>query len=320
MPILGELRRHSFDVCLDNLMLTDESLATTELMAFRDYGGSGFVDCTVSGMGRDANALLNISNATGVHIVAGTGLYVESFHPAWVRKASVDDITKLFIQEITEGIEGTNIRAGIIGEIGTSGVRKGAPKAEKEGDYTEEEEKVLHAAAKASIATGAAISLHLDRRGYGGKSVVSMLLELGVPPTRIVAGHMDLCEDIAYDCAVAELGVFVQYDGFGREYYMDNVGVSYPKDDTRIRRVMEMLEKGYRNQLLLSLDICTKIDLKSYGGYGYGHLLRTIAPLLRAEGVSENDLDRMLIENPKRLLALDHDVLSDAGAELGANG
>ena len=304
MDLLGTLRRHPLDICRDNVLLDDAELAVAELELYAAKGGKTVVDCTVIGMGRNPTLLRYISEITGLHVIAGTGLYVDSFHPEWVQRASIDETAERFISDITVGIDGTDIRAGIIGEIGTSGVDQGSRKSEKVGHYTDGEEKALKAAAQAAIETGVAVSLHIDRRAHGAEHVIEVLLSEGLPPHRVVAGHMDICEDIEYDIRVAELGVFVQYDGFGREYYSDNVGVSYPKDVDRIGRVAAMIERGYVNQLTLSEDVSLKMDLVQFGGMGYAHLLKTIVPIFDEIGISRRDVNAMLIDNPKEILTV----------------
>src|SRR5581483_4889428 len=140
----------------------------------------------VLGIGRDPHGLRRVSRATGVHIIAGTGLYVESAHPDWVRDTSEQELADLFIHDLTVGFDDTGIRAGIIGEIGTSGVAKGAAKTAKNGHVTPEEEKVLRAAARASLATGAAVTIHTDRRAHGALHIVDVVEGVGLSPGRLI--------------------------------------------------------------------------------------------------------------------------------------
>jgi phosphotriesterase-related protein len=302
LSVLSRLRRRPMGVTRDNLLLSDPDVAVRELRRFTEVGGSALVDCTVIGLGRDADRLAAISRVAGVHIVQGTGIYVEHTHPAWVDDLAVDDIASIFVRDLLEGIGDTGVRAGIIGEIGTSGLRRGA--SERDGHMTPAEEKVLRAAGRASVRTGAAVSVHLDPRGEGALAVIDVLEEEGVAPERMVMDHMDARPDLAYHTAVAARGVFVEYDHFGREYFAGHMGLSYPSDARRMELLCAMLERGFRDQLLLSQDVCMKIDLESYGGVGYGHLLRELVPILRRSGVVDADLDSMLVENPRRVLTI----------------
>jgi phosphotriesterase-related protein len=290
-----------FSLTLDNVRLDDEALAAEEIGAFAAAGGSAVVDCTLEGIGRDPLALRRLSQATGLHMVQGTGFYVELAHPPRVADLTVDELAAHFVGELTDGIGDTGIRAGIIGEIGTSGVDPAS--RQKCGDMTPAEEKVLRAAGAASVETGAAVTVHLDPRGTGAYHVIDVLTSEGVAPERMIMDHMDANPDLEYHLRVADLGVFVEYDHFGREYYAGHMGRAYTKDARRLELVHELVERGFAGQLLLSQDVCAKIDLHRHGGNGYDHVLRRIVPRLSAGGVEDDTLHAMLVDNPRRALA-----------------
>ena len=165
MPMLRLLRRWPFSLCRDNVILNDEDLAVAELRLFEQEGGATLVDTTARGVGPDPSAMRRISRATGVTIVQGTGIYVEAAHPPWVASQSVEQLAELLISDVRDGIGDTGVCAGLIGEIGTSGVDPVT--RQKTGDITAAEEKVVRAAALASVETGAAVCVHLDPRGQG---------------------------------------------------------------------------------------------------------------------------------------------------------
>lgn len=290
-----------FSLTLDNVRLDDEALAEEEIGTFVAAGGSALVDCTLEGIGRDPVALRRLSQATGLHMVQGTGFYIELAHPPWIAERTVDELAAHFVGELTDGIGDTGVRAGIIGEIGTSGIDPGS--REKRGDITPAEEKVLRAAGIASVETGAAVTVHLDPRGPGAYRVVEVLAREGVAPERMIMDHMDANPDLEYHLRVADLGVFVEYDHFGREYYAGHMRRPYTKDARRVELVHELVERGYAGQLLLSQDVCAKIDLHRHGGKGYDHVLRRIVPTLRAGGVEEETIHALLVDNPRRALA-----------------
>jgi phosphotriesterase-related protein len=300
ISLLSRLRRRPLGVTRDNLLLSEAGVAVGELRRFATAGGSALVDCTVTGLGRDVGRLAQIARETGLHIVQGTGFYVERTHPEWLEHADHGAIAESMVRDLVAGIDGTDVRAGIIGEIGTSGCRRGA--AVREGDMTPAEEKVLRAAGRASVRTGAAVTVHLDPRGDGAHRAIDVLTEEGVAPNRIVMGHMDARPDLAYHSAVAQRGVYVELDHFGREYYAGHMERPYPSDAQRIELLCALLEGGYRDQLLVSQDVCMKIDLEAYGGVGYAHFLRELVPILRGAGVSERDLDALLVDNPRQVL------------------
>ncbi len=302
ISFLWLLRRRPMGLCRDNAVLSDEAVAIRELEHFTREGGKTLVDCTMPGIGRDPRALKRVARATGLNIVQGTGAYVELAHPGWVESESVDELAARFASEVTDGIGDTGVRAGIIGEIGTSGVARGS--RTKRGDFTPAEEKVLRAAGRASVATGAAVSVHLDPRGQGAFAVCDVLTAEGVSPDRIVMCHMDAHPDLEYHLAIAEKGVYVEYDHFGREYYAAHMNRAYTSDTRRIELLAAMLEAGHESRLLLSQDVCLKIDLRAYGGVGYAHIVGELLPDFRRAGVTERQLQLMLTENPRRVLSL----------------
>jgi phosphotriesterase-related protein len=303
-PELVELvRRFPFSLTVDNGRLEDEALAAEEAGALADAGGSALVDCTMDGIGRDPVAVARLSQATGLHVVQGTGYYIELSHPDHVAAASADELAAHFVRELAEGIGETGIRAGIIGEIGTSGIDRAT--RVKSGDVTPAEEKVLRAAGAASIETGAAVTVHLDPRGDGADRVIDVLEAEGVAPERMIMDHLDARPDLDYHLRIADRGVFVEYDHFGREYFAPHMGEGkrYTQDSRRIELLVELVERGHTAQLLVSQDVCAKIDLHRHGGNGYDHVLRRIVPRLREAGLDDATLLTILVENPRRALA-----------------
>ncbi|MDA0989331.1 MAG: hypothetical protein O3A51_01090 [Verrucomicrobia bacterium] len=295
------LRQYPFSLCLDNLRLDDMALAVTELQPFLAAGGTALVDCTGAGIGTNPAAVRAIAQQTGLHIVQGTGLHIELNHPEWVWAMGLDELAERFARDVTDGIGASGVRAGLIGEIGTSGL--GKHDRVKRGDMTPQEAKVLRAAARAAHQTGAAVAVHLDPRGQGAFGAISLLRAQGVEPERIIMCHMDANPNLDYHLAVAAQGVFVEYDHFGREYYAGHMHRPYGTDARRIELACALVARGYERQLLVSHDICCKIDLCRHGGVGYGHLLQTVVPALRRAGLTESQLNTILVQNPQRALA-----------------
>ncbi len=154
--ILGELRMDPF-VNPDNCRLDDEQAAIEELAPFAELGGRTVVDPTCRGIGRDPSALARISRATGLHVVMGAGYYLEGSHPPHVKDMSVETIAAEIERDAVDGVDGSGIRIGLIGEIGVS------------ADFTAAEEKVLRAAARAAGTTGLPLMVHLpgwERHGH----------------------------------------------------------------------------------------------------------------------------------------------------------
>ena len=161
---LWDLAR-SYDSILD-----DESLAIRELAEYSEAGGRTLIDATSCGLGRNPGALRRISEATGVQIVMGAGWYRECFYPAIVFEKDTNALADLIVSEVTQGAEGTDVRAGIIGEIGTE--RK---------HITPAQERVFRAAARAQRRTGACIMTHTTHFGELALEQIALLQEEGVP-------------------------------------------------------------------------------------------------------------------------------------------
>ena len=258
------------------------------------------------GLARDPEGLRELARASGLNIVMSTGFYVENAHPDWVSESSADDLAELMIRETTHGVDGTGIRAGLIAEIGLTGIPKGAGRV-KVGPMTPEEEKTLRAAGRASVQTGMTVSVHLDPIApRAAIPALDVLAEEGVRPERIILDHLDQVHDLDYHLAVAARGVYVEYDSLGREHYTDEWGHGFHwgHDSWRVEFAEELIERGHGGQLLFSQDVCFKTDLCAYGGPGYGHVLKNIVPTLIAREVQQSDIDRILIENPARALAV----------------
>jgi phosphotriesterase-related protein len=288
-------------VSKDNLVLGDPELSVQELSAFKEVGGSSVVDLTLSGLGRNPRVLREISGRSGVNIICGTGWNVESTHPKLVKQGSVDDLAKAIRSELTGGIDGTSIQAGIIGEIGIT------------GPITPGEERVLRAAARAQRMTGAAIvidTLPLQEEKYAFKAL-DILEEEETDLSRIVVAHVDFNDglDEAYVKALLDRGVYAEFDGFGTErpdyseWLKGGPRLMLPTDAERVKAVRNLTENGYARRILLSHDTCMKWEYSTYGGAGYGHILQRIVPALREAGVSENEVNSMLIDSPRFLLA-----------------
>ncbi|MGH3445198.1 MAG: phosphotriesterase family protein, partial [Nocardioidaceae bacterium] len=181
-------------------LLNDRSLAVAELRAYADAGGRTLVDCTSIGLARDPLALVSVARETGLHIVMGCGYYRDPYLPAELDTMSVDSVADSIVRDIEEGADGTGVRAGVIGEIGSD-----------RGHLSALEERSFRAAARAHHRTGLTITTHAARWPVGLPQL-DLLAEERVDPRRVVVGHCDLVPDPAYHLAVARRGAFVQLD------------------------------------------------------------------------------------------------------------
>ena len=288
---LGLLRRNPLFM-RDNLLLDDEDLAVREAVRFRDAGGRTIVETSSVGLGRDARALRRISEGTGLHVVAGCGYYVHATHPHWLATSSVELVTDHMVRDLTVGIDGTDACAGIIGEIGTSLA------------ITPGEEHVLRAAARAQRQTSRAITVHLGGRAAESRRILDILEEAGADINRVILSHMDdELDDRESHVAAAARGAYVEYDAFGAEWYFDTLGTRAARDSERIKAVLGMAALGYLDRVLVAQDIWLKQALRRYGGLGYDHILRSIVPELKRQGMSESEVNQLLVRNPARVLS-----------------
>jgi phosphotriesterase-related protein len=290
----GVLFRNPFAIRA-NLLHDSISDAADEAFAFRQAGGSTIVEQTPIGCGRNAAGLKAISLHTGLNIVASTGFYIESGHPGFVRESTVDQLTDMLVEDLTQGMDGTTIRAGFLGDLGTTGAG------------TDDELKCLRAAALAHAQTGAAIGVHLDAGDRQAMKIIQLLTDASVRPERIVIEHLDeaAVADSGYVLRVAAEGVNVEFDGWGSEfYYGPPYNVVEPRDSQRAAAVKRLIDAGHLERVLVAQDIWLKQQMKRYGGDGYDCLLKHGLSRLLEVGVTDEQVRVMLVDNPKRLLPL----------------
>ncbi|MFZ2539477.1 MAG: hypothetical protein WAX04_11320 [Oscillospiraceae bacterium] len=260
----------------------DTTLITQEIKKMCVLGAQAVIEVTGNDMGRDVIALRQYAKETGLHIVASTGFYLEPYHSDWLHRASVDEICDLFVAELTQGIAQTGIRAGLIAEIATSTNRT-----------AKTEEKVFLAAAQASVQTNCAISTHCDM-GTHAKDQLKMLLDNGVSPDKLILGHVDLVDDANYHLELLAQGVNLGFDTVGKTKYLS--------DQKRAENLMALLYKGYEDHILLSQDVSRLSYLTANGGAGYTAVLGYFIQLLKACGATKEQVEKLLVRNPARIL------------------
>jgi phosphotriesterase-related protein len=308
---VGLLRRNWF-LLADNMLLDDEEVMAAEVADFKASGGAAMVDMSCPGLRFNLPGIQRISQKTGVHVVATTGLYVEDSWPEYAWEMTVEQLTKLMVKEIEEGIEDTGIKAGHIGELGMS-------------TLSERDVRLLRAAARASIQTGLSVSVHqkYGRADGYGQRIVDVLTQEGMEPERIIIGHVDgyLVErelrvliknpdrgvlNLDYAKGLLDRGVNIAFDCFGHIYEWDGVVgplLIGPEDWQRIAALLALTDAGYASQIVWGTDSCCKLLVRRYGGEGYCRLTNYVVPTLEAVGVSDCDIRQMTVDNPARLLA-----------------
>jgi phosphotriesterase-related protein len=267
----------------------DEDLITDELRDFRRRGGATLVDVTTDGVGRDPHRLRRLASSTGLNIVMGCGFYGGAHYPAeaMIDRRTVDDLAAQIIGEFENGVGETGIRPGIIGEIGTDKPWVSAL-----------EERVHRAAARASVATGMAITTHGVQSAVG-LAQLKIFSDEGVDPGRVVIGHADSHHDIDFYLGVLATGANLQFDFLGHRFATEEA-----LEPRLVETIVELLERGFAPQLLLSQDVCHNRQLKANGGFGYVYLHQHFLPTLRTAAVGEGEIRQMTIDNPARLLTI----------------
>lgn len=278
----------------DNDVIDDVDLVVEEARAFADTGGGTIVDVTGIHMGRHPGKLAEVSRRTGLHVVMGGAYYTPTFHPADMDERTVDGIAAEIARDVVEGVAGTGIRTGIIGEIGA-----------ELSPLSPNEWKSVRAAARASRLTGAPLSFHMGGQGEEKLRVLDVCEEEGVAPGSIVMGHAGgLVLDPGLGRRVLERGVFIEFD------FLAPTGSPWGHlfltgDRTIAVGMAELVEDGFASQLLLGHDVCQKLQLKKYGGKGYDYISGHFLPVLRTLGVSDAAIRAVMVENPARALAFD---------------
>ena len=260
--------------------LDQYDLICQEMKDLRALGVSNIIEMTNRYMGRSPQFMLDLMRETGINVVACTGYYQDAFFPEHVAAHSVEQLAQEMVDEIVIGIDGTELKAGIIAEIGSS-----------EGVITPLEEKVFIAAARAHIETGRPISTHTSFSTMGVEQLV-LLQAHGVDLSRVTVGHCDLKDNLDNILRMIELGAYVQFDTIGKNNY-------YP-DEKRIAMLHAIRDRGLLSHVMLSMDITRRSHLKANGGNGYDYLLTTFIPQLRQSGFSQADVDTMLRDNPSK--------------------
>ena len=294
MDILGEVRL--LPQCnRDNQRLTDIDLAVTEVEKFRYWGGRTIVEVSPDGVGRDPLGLKMVSLRSGVQIVMGAGYYIELSQPAKLRRMSADDIADDIVRDVTEGVPGTGVRAGIIGEIGI------------DMDFTSEEEKNLRGAARAARRTQVPLSVHVPggsmRHHEYRTRIMDIVEEEGASLEHTIMDHVQIGpSSMASQFEIAERGAFLGYDSISCNFNWGMRGWG-PSDEEGAADIKRLIDAGHLHRILLSHDVHLKIMLTAYGGWGYAYILREFVQRLREHGVTDQQIHTMLVENPRRLFS-----------------
>lgn len=268
-----------------DLVLDDEARAVQELQLFAQAGGGALVELTVAEFGRDVAALNRISIATGVHVIAATGhVSVDYWEGVLdVPALTVDELVEEMVSDLTIGIDGTSIRAGII-------------KAGSSRDLiTEAEARVLTAAARAQVATGAPITTHTTA-GTMAADQARILVGAGADPRQVCLGHLDRRLRYEEHRALARDGFTLGYDCVSKDWY--------EPDARRVETIVRLVEDGLGDHVCLSGDLARRSSWVSWGGGpGFTYIPWRFVPWLRRAGLDDAAIRQLTVETPARLLA-----------------
>jgi len=270
--------------------------AVDQMQELKDFGLGTFVDPCPMDLGRDVEFLAELSQQSGMRIVCTTGAYFEAMGNTFTfRQLPVEEITDIYIQEIEDGIGDTGIKAGAI-KIAT-GLRV----------VSEYEHKLLTAAARAARATGAPIISHTEEATCGHDQIDIVTGE-GVPANQLLVGHSDGTTDQWYQRALAERGAYVGFDRFGITMFQP--------DEVRIAGIMNLVQAGHLERVLVSHDSIScwlgrplpyaqrfEEMLEMLPKWRSTHIFREILPKLKEAGLTQDQIDTILIDNPRRLFA-----------------
>lgn len=274
-----------------DFQLLDEELIALELESFMEACAAGAVTgtrpCVVElttddRLGRQPEGLKRLSERLDLPIVMGCGWYREPWFDAEFARTSTAELADRLTREIEEGVAGTGIRPGIIGELGADN-----------DVLSPAEERALRAGARAHKRTGLTITLH-SRASRVGMQQLDILEEEGVEAGRVIVGHSDTYPYPDFHEALVRRGAWVQFD---------SIRGKFPAVVARrLHFVMEAAKRGILDRVLLSGDICALSHLHGYGGTGYDYIPRTFVGELSKAGFSREQIDLLTIENPRKAL------------------
>src|ERR1700683_3180187 len=261
-----------------------------QLKQLKDLGLESMVDPCPMDIGRDVTFMGEVASASGVNIVCATGLYKEDLgSTAYFKQRTVEDITEVYVTEITKGIGETGIKAGVI---------KCATGKDKITPY---EENLLRAAGRAHKTTGAPITTHTDE-GTMGREQLDIFASEGVDLSHVIIGHSCGSADLRYHTDMLDKGCFLGFDRFGLDFL-------HP-DRLRLAALIGLVGVGFEQQIVLSHDsvacwLGRGLDLtpqlaRMVENWKPSHVFQNIVPALRNAGGAQEKIDAMLVGNPRR--------------------
>lgn len=278
------------DVAAENptMVLDDIANVVVDLGLFKEAGGSLIVEVTTVDYGRNVYKLKELSEKSGVHIVATGGFNKGTYNRPFLENRSIDEVAKELIKEVQEGVDGSGIRPGVL-KIGTS-----------LNVIHPWEEIGLRAISRVSLATGIPITTH-TQAGTMAKEQLDLFVEEGLDPSSIILGHMDQLDDFNVHHELVKRGAFLGYDSIPK--------AKYNTKERAIDFILRLAQENLHTQILISGDFARQSYFKGYGGqFGLDYLLTSFKEEVRArldaEKMDSNRIiDDLFIHNPRRALA-----------------
>ncbi|HMD94495.1 MAG TPA: phosphotriesterase-related protein [Trebonia sp.] len=255
------------------------------------HGIDTIVDVTAIGQGRNVPRVARIARQVPeLNIVVATGIYTFDEVPLFFTRRPPEAMADFFVRDITEGIADTGVKAGMLKcAVDQKGLTGGV-------------EQVLRSVARAHVRTGTPVTIHTHAAGQHGPAILEVLKQEGANLDRVVLGHSgDAVEDPGYLERMAGAGLTLGMDRFGIDHFAPF--------EARAALVVELCRRGLADRMVLSHDTCCYIDWFAPGSlddlkhWHYLHVSQDVLPYLRDHGVSEDDIDTMLVRNPARILA-----------------
>lgn len=293
--ILNEEVRQNYPSGWDEDDRVDDAISKLNALASR--GCQTIADPTVLGLGRDIRRIKRVAAGTRLNIIVATGLYTynevpfyfkfRTPRPAGSAGPGLDPMAQMFIGDITTGIADTGVKAAFLKcAIDDQGMTPGV-------------ERVLRAVARAHAETGAPVTVHTHPHSGTGREVIRALREEGTDLTKVVLSHSGDSTDLDYLSELADAGCLLGMDRFGLNQ------ITPFKD--RVGTVAALCERGYAESMVLSHDACCYSDWFTEGSiprfapaWHFGHIFDDVLPALRERGVTDSQLDTMLVANPRR--------------------
>ncbi len=288
--VLNEEVRSNYPADWDEDARVDDAII--KLNALADRGCQTIVDPTVVGLGRDIRRISRVADGITLNIIAATGLYTYNDIPFYFRYRfphgdGRDPMTDMFVSDITTGIAGTPVKAAFLKcAIDEPGLTPGV-------------ERVLRAVCRAHAQTGVPITVHTHPQSGTGRDVLAVLRQEGADLARVVLGHSGDSTDLDYLSELADAGCLLGMDRFGLDLITPF--------DQRVATVAAMCERGYADRMVLSHDASCHIDwfpaemIPQFApAWHFEHLFDDVLPALRERGVTESQIQAMLVDNPRR--------------------